>query len=52
MDSNGFENISDSIVYDCTRGTHTVVLISGEIVIDCVAEAKKAVKEPRIDIHV
>ena len=52
MDANGMDNKKNTIVYDCTRGTHTLILITGEIVVDCVAEAKIARNEPRIDIHV
>ena len=52
MTSHQKKNNSDDVVYDCTLGKHTLILGSGELVIDCVVETKAAVDEPRIDIHV
>ena len=52
MHPNSSNDQGNDVVYDCTLGKHTVVLVSGEIIIDCVVETEIAVDEPRIDIHV
>lgn len=52
MTSNDMKKHNDTVAYDCTLGKHAVILVSGEIIIDCVVETKLTKDEPRIDIYV
>ena len=52
MAQNKEKNTRNDVVYDCTLGKHPIVLVSGEIIIDCVVETKEAADEPRVDTYV